>query len=253
MERCSCISVQNVNAWYRNHQVLYNVNIEIRKNNITAFIGPSGCGKTTLLKIFNRMNDLIPSFRMNGTVLLDNENIYNKSIDTKFIRRKVGMVFQQPNPFPMSIYNNMKLPIIENIPNINRKEIHRIVEEKLVRANLYEEVKDRLHKSALFLSGGQQQRLCIARALTIEPEVILFDEPCSALDPVSTMKIEELLLELKSKYTIVIVTHNLQQACRIADYVAFFFNGKIEEQGDASKFFLNPKTKIAHDYIVGRF
>jgi len=249
----SCINIRNFNAWYGEHKVLSDVNIDIEKNKITAFIGPSGCGKTTLLKTINRMNDLVSSFRMEGSVLLDNENIYGRNIDVRNIRRRVGMVFQQPNVFPMSVYNNLKLPIKENLGHMSSKETLGIIEEKLKMANLFDEIKDRLKSSALNLSGGQQQRLCIARALTIEPEVILFDEPCSALDPISTLKIEDLLTVLKEKYTIVIVTHNLQQASRISDYVAFFYCGRIEEQGYASDFFLNPKTKLAHDYIIGKF
>jgi phosphate transport system ATP-binding protein len=247
------IKAENVNVWYGHNKVLEDVNIDINKNRITAFIGPSGCGKTTLLKSINKMNKLIKNFKISGSLKFEEEELYSKNQNDKKIRTKIGMVFQQPNPFPKTIYENMRLPITENMDGISRKKMHEIIEKKLKDAYLYDEVKDRLHKSALGLSGGQQQRLCIARALTIEPEVILFDEPCSALDPISTAKIEDLLLEMKEKYTIVIVTHNLQQASRIADYVAFFYKGKIEEQGPTSEFFLKPKTKLAQEYISGAF
>ncbi len=247
------IHTEDVNVWYGNNQALYNVNIDILKNKITAFIGPSGCGKTTLLKCFNRMNDIVRDFRLEGKIMLHGENLYDESQDVIKIRQKVGMVFQQPNPFPMTIYDNIKLPIVENLHNVGRNRTREIVLEKLKAANLYDEVKDRLSKSALRLSGGQQQRLCIARALSIEPEILLFDEPCSALDHISTLKIENLLLELKEKFTIVIVTHNLQQATRIADYVAFFYQGKIEEQGTAQEVFLSPKSKTTANYLHGAF
>jgi phosphate transport system ATP-binding protein len=247
------IKAENVNVWYGSNKVLDDVSIDIYKNKITAFIGPSGCGKTTLLKSINKMNMLVKSFKISGSLKFEGEELYDKNQNDKKIRSKIGMVFQQPNPFPKTIYENMKLPIKENLNNINRRKMHEIIEKKLKDAYLFDEVNNRLHKSALGLSGGQQQRLCIARALTIEPEVILFDEPCSALDPISTAKIEDLLLEMKDKYTIIIVTHNLQQASRIADYVAFFYKGRIEEQGSTSEFFLKPKTKLAQDYISGAF
>lgn len=249
----AAITIKKLNVWYGQNQALYNVNMIIPKNKITAFIGPSGCGKTTLLKCLNRMNDLINCFRLEGEIIIDGQELYDPSVDVVEARKKTGMVFQQPNPFPTTIYKNLSLPLKENFPSINKKRIDEIVEQKLKAAYLFEEVKDRLNKSALRLSGGQQQRLCIARALTIEPEIILLDEPCSALDHISTMKIEELLEELKQKYTIVIVTHNLQQAARIADYVAFFYNGKVEEYSTAQDIFTNPQSTITHNYINGLF
>lgn len=249
----TAIRVENVNVWYGNNQALKDINIEIMKNRITAFIGPSGCGKTTLLKCFNRMNDIINSFRLEGKITLHGEDLYDKKQDVMKIRQKIGMVFQQPNPFPMTIFDNIRLPVVENIRNIGSSRTREIVMEKLKASNLYDEVKDRLNRSALRLSGGQQQRLCIARALSIEPEILLFDEPCSALDHISTLKIENLLLELKEKFTIVIVTHNLQQATRIADNVAFFYQGRIEEQGPAQEVFLNPESTLTANYLHGAF
>ncbi len=246
------ISAENVNVWYGSNQALHQVNIDIMKNSITAFIGPSGCGKTTLLKCFNRMNDIVRDFRLEGKISLHGEDLYSNRNVIR-IRQKIGMVFQQPNPFPMTIFDNLKLPILENSNGITRNQTREIILEKLKAANLYDEVKSRLNQSALRLSGGQQQRLCIARALSIEPEILLFDEPCSALDHISTMKIESLLLELKEKFTIVIVTHNLQQATRIADYVAFFYQGRIEEQGTAQDVFLNPQSKLTSNYLHGAF
>lgn len=246
-------SVKNVNVKYGDNHALKDINLEILKNSITAFIGPSGCGKTTLLKSLNRMNDLIKSFNISGNILLDNKNLYDSDVNVINLRRKVGMVFQQPNPFPMTIFDNVKLPVEENITGLSKSRIREIVVDKLKAANLYDEVKTRLNKSALRLSGGQQQRLCIARALAIEPEILLFDEPCSALDHISTMKIEELLLELKERFTIVIVTHNLQQAARIADYVVFFYKGRIEEQGVARDIFMNPKSELTANYLHGAF
>lgn len=228
------------------------VNLDIKENKITAFIGPSGCGKSTFLKTLNRMNDYVESCKIEGTILLDNEDIYDEKVDTTVLRKKVGMVFQQPNPFPMSIYDNVAYgPRIHGIKN--KKQLDQIVEDSLKAAALYDEVSDRLHTSALGLSGGQQQRLCIARALAVEPEVILLDEPTSALDPISTLKIEELLLELKDKYTIVIVTHNMQQASRIGDYTAFFLVGEMIEYGKTKDIFSMPKDKRTEDYITGRF
>lgn len=247
------ISIDHLNAWYGANKVLEDVNLNIIKNKITAFIGPSGCGKTTLLKSLNRMNDLVRSFKLEGTIKLDGEDIYSAEQNVMNIRKEIGMVFQQPNPFPISICGNMKLPIKENYNRIDKKKINEIIIKKLEDASLLEEVKNRLHHSALKLSGGQQQRLCIARALTIEPKIILFDEPCSALDPISTMKIEDLLMDLKEKYTIVIVTHNLEQAGRIADNVAFFYMGKIIEQGPIPDLFVNPQQKLTQDYIRGIF
>lgn len=245
------IAAKEVNVWYGKNQALQDININIYKNKITAFIGPSGCGKTTFLKSINKMNLLVKEFKIEGSLTLDGRELYETNRNDIQIRRKVGMVFQQPNPFPKSIYSNMSLPVKENKTGLNKRQINELIEKKLKDAFLFEEVKDRLHKSAMKLSGGQQQRLCIARTLTLDPEVILFDEPCSALDPISTAKIEDMLVRLKEEYTIVIVTHNLQQASRIADQVAFFYKGKIEEQGSASDIFINPKSKLTQDYITG--
>ena len=247
----SKISVQDLNLFYGNFQALYNVNLEIPANMVTAFIGPSGCGKSTLLKTFNRMNDLVVGCRTEGKVLIDGENIF-ENIDVNLLRKKVGMVFQKPNPFPMSIYDNIAYG--PRTHGIKRKsELDNIVEKALQDAAIWDEVKDRLNKSALGLSGGQQQRLCIARALAIEPEVLLMDEPTSALDPISTSKIEDTIAELKSKYTIVIVTHNMQQATRVSDLTAFFLLGKVIEYGQTEQIFSAPKNKKTEDYITGRF
>lgn len=245
------ISVQDLNLFYGNFQALYNVNLEIPANMVTAFIGPSGCGKSTLLKTFNRMNDLVVGCRTEGKVLIDDENIF-ENIDVNLLRKKVGMVFQKPNPFPMSIYDNIAYG--PRTHGIKRKsDLDNIVEEALADAAIWDEVKDRLNKSALGLSGGQQQRLCIARALAIEPEVLLMDEPTSALDPISTSKIEDTIADLKSKYTIVIVTHNMQQATRVSDLTAFFLLGKVIEYGQTEQIFSAPKNKKTEDYITGRF
>lgn len=245
------ISVQDLNLFYGNFQALYNVNLEIPANMVTAFIGPSGCGKSTLLKTFNRMNDLVVGCRTEGKVLIDNENIF-ENIDVNLLRKKVGMVFQKPNPFPMSIYDNIAYG--PRTHGIKRKsDLDNIVEKALADAAIWDEVKDRLNKSALGLSGGQQQRLCIARALAIEPEVLLMDEPTSALDPISTSKIEDTIADLKSKYTIVIVTHNMQQATRVSDLTAFFLLGKVIEYGQTEQIFSSPKNKKTEDYITGRF
>ncbi|WP_295796176.1 phosphate ABC transporter ATP-binding protein PstB [uncultured Treponema sp.] len=247
----SKISVQDLNLFYGNFQALYNVNLEIPANMVTAFIGPSGCGKSTLLKTFNRMNDLVVGCRTEGKVLIDDENIF-ENIDVNLLRKKVGMVFQKPNPFPMSIYDNIAYG--PRTHGIKRKsDLDNIVEKALQDAAIWDEVKDRLNKSALGLSGGQQQRLCIARALAIEPEVLLMDEPTSALDPISTSKIEDTIAELKSKYTIVIVTHNMQQATRVSDLTAFFLLGKVIEYGQTEQIFSAPKNKKTEDYITGRF
>lgn len=246
------IEAKNVNLYYGTKHALKNVSLDIKKNKITAFIGPSGCGKSTFLKTLNRMNDYVDNCKIEGTILLDDENVYDEKVDTTVLRKKVGMVFQQPNPFPMSIYDNVAYgPRIHGIKN--KKQLDEIVEKSLKAAALYDEVSDRLHSSALGLSGGQQQRLCIARALAVEPEVILLDEPTSALDPISTLKIEELLLELKDKYTIAIVTHNMQQASRIADYTAFFLVGEMIEYGKTKDIFSLPQDKRTEDYITGRF
>ncbi len=246
------IEAKNLNLYYGEKHALKNVNLDIKTNMITAFIGPSGCGKSTFLKTLNRMNDYVKGIKITGDVKLDGEDIYDNRVDTTILRKKVGMVFQQPNPFPMSIYDNVAYgPKIHGIKS--KKELDKIVKKSLEAAALYDEVKERLHTSALGLSGGQQQRLCIARALAVEPEVILLDEPTSALDPISTLKIEELLLELKNKYTIAIVTHNMQQASRIADYTAFFLVGEMVEYGETKDVFAMPKDKRTEDYITGRF
>ena len=248
----SKITVESLNLHYGENHALKNVNMEIADHAITAFIGPSGCGKSTFLRCLNRMNDLVDGCRVEGKVILDGEDIYDKRVDTTLLRKKVGMVFQQPNPFPMSIYDNIAYG--SRLHGIkNKKELDEIVERSLQGAAIFEEVKDRLHKSALGLSGGQQQRLCIARALAVSPEVLLMDEPTSALDPISTLKIEELMETLKKKYTVVIVTHNMQQAARVSDDTAFFLVGEVVEKNATSEIFARPKDKRAEDYITGRF
>lgn len=254
-EQAVSIYTQNVNVFYGNHHVLKNVNMPLRRNTITAFIGPSGCGKTTLLKSINRMNDFIKDFKLTGKIMVDGEDIYtsNKQEYLINLRRKIGLVFQMPNPFKTSIYNNLSMPILEQTPKMPKEEVDKRILKSLEHAHIYEEVKDRLHANAEKLSGGQQQRLCIARALAIEPSIILFDEPCSALDPISTMKIEDLLGELKKQYTIVIVTHNMEQAARIADYVAFFYEGKIVEYNTCDRIFTNPSEELTQSYISGKF
>ena len=246
------IITKGLNLYYGSNHALKGIDMNIKEKSITAFIGPSGCGKSTFLKTLNRMNDLIPSVRIEGEVTLDGENIYDSRVDTTLLRKKIGMVFQQPNPFPMSIYDNVAYgPRIHGIKS--KAKLDQIVEESLKGAALYEEVKDRLKKSALSLSGGQQQRLCIARALAVEPEVILMDEPTSALDPISTLKIEDLMAELKEKYTVAIVTHNMQQAARISDYTAFFLVGEVVEFAATDTLFTRPVDKRTEDYITGRF
>ena len=248
----SKITVESLNLHYGENHALKNVNMEIADHAITAFIGPSGCGKSTFLRCLNRMNDLVDGCRVEGKVILDGEDIYDKRVDTTLLRKKVGMVFQQPNPFPMSIYDNIAYgPRLHGIKN--KKELDEIVERSLQGAAIFGEVKDRLHKSALGLSGGQQQRLCIARALAVSPEVLLMDEPTSALDPISTLKIEELMETQKKKYTVVIVTHNMQQAARISDRTAFFLLGELVECGPTSEIFSTPQDKRTEDYISGRF
>ena len=248
----SKISVENLNLHYGENHALKDVNMEIADHAITAFIGPSGCGKSPFLRCLNRMNDLVDGCRVEGKVILDGEDIYDKRVDTTLLRKKVGMVFQQPNPFPMSIYDNIAYgPRLHGIKN--KKELDEIVERSLQGAAIFEEVKDRLHKSALGLSGGQQQRLCIARALAVSPEVLLMDEPTSALDPISTLKIEELMETLKKKYTVVIVTHNMQQAARVSDDTAFFLVGEVIEKNATSEIFARPQDKRTEDYITGRF
>lgn len=247
----SKISIKNLDLYYGDFKALKNINLEIEENKITAFIGPSGCGKSTLLKSINRMNDLVEGCRIEGEIALDGQNIF-KGMDVNLLRKRVGMVFQKPNPFPMSIYDNIAYgPRTHGIRN--RAKLDEIVENSLRGAAIWDEVKDRLKKSALGLSGGQQQRLCIARALAVEPDVLLMDEPTSALDPISTSKIEELAIELKNRYTIVIVTHNMQQAVRISDNTAFFLLGDLIEYGSTEKMFEQPEDKRTEDYITGRF
>lgn len=246
------IKAENLNLYYGSNHALKDINMDISEKEITAFIGPSGCGKSTFLKTLNRMNDLVENVKIDGTVTLDGENIYSPKVDTTILRKKIGMVFQQPNPFPMNIYDNIVYgPRIHGIKS--KAKLDEIVEISLKGAALYDEVSDRLKKSAMGLSGGQQQRLCIARALAVEPEVLLMDEPTSALDPISTLKIEELMEQLKEKYTVVIVTHNMQQAARIADYTAFFLVGEMVEFDKTDKIFSMPVDKRTEDYITGRF
>ncbi|MGI6607567.1 MAG: phosphate ABC transporter ATP-binding protein PstB [Erysipelotrichaceae bacterium] len=246
------ITTRELSLWYGDNQALKNITVELLEKSITALIGPSGCGKSTFLKTLNRMNDLIPTVRIEGEVYYGKSNIYDKSIDVNALRREVGMVFQKPNPFPMSIYDNVAYgPRTHGITG--KVQLDEIVEKALRDAAIWDEVKDRLRKSALGLSGGQQQRLCIARALAVEPKVILMDEPTSALDPISTSRIEDLIMELKEKYTIIIVTHNMQQAARISDYTAFFLLGELIEFGKTDEVFSYPEDKRTEDYITGRF
>lgn len=246
------ILTRDLNLYYGDNHALKGIDIDIRANAVTAFIGPSGCGKSTFLKCLNRMNDLVDCARVSGTVLLDGENIYDPKVDTTLLRKKVGMVFQQPNPFPMSVYDNIAYgPRIHGIKS--KSELDEIVEKSLRDAAIFDEVKDRMKKSALGLSGGQQQRLCIARALAVKPHVLLMDEPTSALDPISTLKIEDLMEELKKKYTVVVVTHNMQQAARVSDDTAFFLVGEMVEFDSTKNIFARPKDKRTEDYITGRF
>lgn len=246
------IDVPGLNLFYGDKQALFDVQMTIPRQRVTAFIGPSGCGKSTLLRTFNRMNDLVDGCRVEGEINLDGRNIYRKGEDVAELRRRVGMVFQKPNPFPKSIYESVVYGL--RIQGINQKRVlDEAVELSLKNAALWDEVKDRLHDSALGLSGGQQQRLIIARTVAVQPEVLLLDEPCSALDPISTLKVEELIYELKSKYTIVIVTHNMQQAARVSDYTAFMYMGKLIEFGDTDTLFTNPAKKQTEDYITGRY
>ncbi|WP_417660893.1 phosphate ABC transporter ATP-binding protein PstB [Pseudomonas sp.] len=248
----TAIQVPGLNLYYGEKQALFDVKMNIPKQRVTAFIGPSGCGKSTLLRTFNRMNDLVDGCRVEGEVNLDGTNIYRKGEDVADLRRRVGMVFQKPNPFPKSIYENVVYGL--RIQGVNQKRVlDETVEWALKSAALWDEVKDRLHESALGMSGGQQQRLVIARTVAVQPEVLLLDEPCSALDPISTLKVEELIYELKSKYTIVIVTHNMQQAARVSDYTAFMYMGKLIEYGDTDTLFTNPDKKQTEDYITGRY
>ena len=246
------ITVKEMCLWYGEHQALKNINIEIPEKSITAFIGPSGCGKSTFLKSLNRMNDLIPNVKIAGELCYEGQDIYGHQVDVNYLRKEIGMVFQKPNPFPMSIYDNVAYgPRTHGITN--KVQLDEIVERALKDAALWDEVKDRLKKNALGLSGGQQQRLCIARALAVEPKILLMDEPTSALDPISTARIEELVMELKEKYTIVIVTHNMQQAVRVSDYTAFFLLGELVEFGKTDDIFSQPKDQCTEDYITGRF
>lgn len=246
------INIKDLDLYYGEFQALKKINLDIYENQITAFIGPSGCGKSTTLKCINRMNDLLANCNINGLISLDGEDVYSKTYDVNSLRKKVGMVFQQPNPFPMSIYSNIVYgPKTHGIKD--KSELDEIVEKSLKKAAIWDEVKDNLGKNALSLSGGQQQRICIARALSVEPEVILMDEPTSALDPISTGKIEELVTELKKNYTIVMVTHNMQQASRISDKTAFFLNGEVIEYDDTFKIFSIPQNEKTENYITGRF
>lgn len=251
LEATSKFSIQNLDLFYGNFQALKSINLEIPANAVTAFIGPSGCGKSTLLRSLNRMNDLVEGCKLTGQILLDGEDIL-KTTEVNVLRRRVGMVFQKPNPFPMSVYDNIAYgPRTHGI--VNRGKLDEIVEQSLTNAAIWDELKDRLKKSALGLSGGQQQRLCIARALAVQPEVLLMDEPTSALDPISTSKIEDLVQELQKNYTIVIVTHNMQQAARVSDRTAFFLLGEVVENGETEKLFSMPSDKRTEDYITGRF
>lgn len=246
------IITENLNLYYGENHALKDINMKIREGAVTAFIGPSGCGKSTFLKTLNRMNDLVDCVRIEGKVYLDGEDIYDPKVDTTLLRKKMGMVFQQPNLFPMSIYDNIAYgPRIHGIKN--KAALDEIVERSLRGAAIFDEVKDRLKKSALGLSGGQQQRLCIARALAVEPEILLMDEPTSALDPISTLKVEELMEELKKDYTVVVVTHNMQQAARVSDYTAFFLVGEVIEFDTTDNIFSRPRDKRTEDYITGRF
>lgn len=246
------IEVEDLNVYFDESHILKDININIKKNMVTSLIGPSGCGKSTFIRTLNRMNDLIDSFRKTGTVLLDGSDIYDPKVDVVDLRKKVGMVFQKPNPFPKSIYDNVAYGL--KIHGISDKDfIEQRVEESLKEAALWDEVKDKLDKSAMGLSGGQQQRLCIARTIAVEPEVILMDEPCSALDPISTTKIEDLIHKLKKDFTIIIVTHNMQQATRVSKYTAFFLHGEIVESGLTDKLFIEPEDQRTEDYITGRF
>ncbi len=246
------ILVKNLNLYYKDFHALKNIDLKIQSNKITALIGPSGCGKSTFLRTLNRMNDLFEGVRVEGTVLLDEQDIYDPGVDVVTLRKKVGMVFQKPNPFPMSVYDNVAYgPRVHGIRN--KSQLDEIVELSLRSAALWDEVKDRLYKSALGLSGGQQQRLCIARLLAVEPEVVLMDEPSSALDPISTLKIEELIQVLKQEYTIIIVTHNMQQAARVSDSTAYFLMGELIEYGITTDIFTKPRDQRTEDYITGRF
>lgn len=247
------ITMDNFSAWYSDFQALHNLKLNILEKSVTAFIGPSGCGKSTLLKWINRMNDVVPGARAEGSLELPDTDILSRSTDVVGLRRRIGIVFQKPNPFPKSIYDNVAFGPRLHFKRLSRIELDGLVEWSLKKAALWNEVKDRLHQSALGLSGGQQQRLCIARAIAVGPEILLMDEPCSALDPASTSRVEDLIFELKQQYTIVIVTHNMQQAARCSDRTAFFFEGKIIEEGATDQVFTRPKQKQTEDYVTGKF
>jgi phosphate transport system ATP-binding protein len=247
------VAVSKFNFWYGSHQALREITMDVYARQVTSIIGPSGCGKSTFLRSLNRMNDVIPNVRMEGEILVDNQNIIDPDIDVVALRRNIGMVFQQPNPFPKSIYDNIAYGLRINGLTKSAVERESRIEEALRQAAIWEEVQDRLHKSALSMSGGEQQRLCIARALAVRPQILLMDEPASALDPISTAKIEDLIFKLKKNYTIVIVTHNMQQAARVSDYTAFFLQGELVEFGPTEMIFTNPKDKRTEDYITGRF
>jgi phosphate transport system ATP-binding protein len=247
------IDVKNLNLYYGTNQALYDINVKLFENKITALIGPSGCGKSTFLRCINRMNDLIPIVKIDGQIVIDNKNIYDKDVDEVSVRKKIGMVFQQPNPFPKSIYDNVAYAPLKHGIVKKGKDCDELVETSLRKSGLWDEVKDKLAQPGTSLSGGQQQRLCIARTIAIKPEVILMDEPTSALDPISTEKIEALMLELKNDYSIITVTHNMQQAARVADYTAFFHLGKLIEYDETETIFVNPNNKKTEDYITGRF
>jgi len=250
----NAIEVRNLSSWFGQNQVLKEITMDIRRNSVTSVMGPSGCGKSTFIRCLNRMHDLTPGFRMTGEILFDGRNIITEKIDPVLLRRKVGMVFQQPNPFPrMSVYDNVAVGLRLNGGGKSRGEIADVVEKSLRMAAIWDELKEHLDRAGASLSGGQQQRLCIARALAVEPEVLLMDEPCSALDPVSTAKIEELIEDLGDRYTIVVVTHNMQQAARISDSVAFFLLGELVEMDKSAKIFTNPSDKRTEEYITGRF
>jgi phosphate transport system ATP-binding protein len=247
------VEVQSLSAWFGEHRVLKEINMSVRTNAVTAIIGPSGCGKTTYIRCLNRMHELVPGARVSGSVFLDGEDIYGNGVDAVSVRRRVGMVFQKPNPFPMmSVYDNVAAGLKLNGMH-DKKKLDRTVEKTLKLSNLWDEVKDELDKSGASLSGGQQQRLCIARALAVEPELILMDEPCSALDPSATAKIETLIRQLRKSYTVVIVTHNMQQAARVSDFTGFLYLGELVEYGDTNSIFENPKNKLTENYITGKF
>ena len=247
------MTIGNLSAWYSDFQALHDISLNIAENQVTAFIGPSGCGKSTLLKWCNRMNDVIPGAVARGTLKLPDLNILSTGTDVVALRRRIGIVFQKPNPFPKSIYDNIAFGPKLHFKNLKRNDLDELVEWSLRKAAVWDEVKDRLRQSALGLSGGQQQRLCIARAIAVGPQILLMDEPCSALDPASTARIEELIFELREQYTIVIVTHNMQQAARVSDQTAFFFEGRVVEEGPTQKLFTNPDQKQTEDYVTGKF